>query len=251
MNRLRRVLLAAVNDTWFEGAARRLYGFLAQNRGAQYDRETYRVMKRVLNRKSNCVDVGAYRGEILRQMIKLSPEGRMFAFEPVPDNFRYLVRKYPDAEIFNIALTDRNGKAEFFHVTGRPARSGLKKQNYPDPKEIVNAITVKVEMLDNMIPPDINIDFIKIDVEGAELNVLRGGKRIILQSRPAIVFEHGAGAISRYDTSSEMLYDFVKNEINCKLSTMERWLIGRNPYSRQEFLDDVNNNREFYFIAYS
>ena len=250
MHRLRRTLLAAVQSTPFEGFARRLYGLIAQDRGTKYDRETGMVMQRVLGRKSNCIDIGAYRGEILRQMLKLSPEGRIFAFEPVPNNYRYLTGKYPKAKIFNLALADRAGTAEFFHATGRPARSGFKKQNYPDPEERVEILTVKMEMLDNVIPPDINIDFIKIDVEGAELNVLRGGKGLILQNRPVIVFEHGSGAMSLYGASSEDLYGFIVNEIGCRLSTMERWLAGREPYSRVEFLDDTSNNREFYFIAY-
>ena len=98
--------------------------------------------------------------------------------------------------------------------------------------------------------PDIRIDFIKIDVEGAELNILRGGKRIILQNRPMIVFEHGPGAISQYGASSQDLFDFIVNETGCKLSTMERWLAGKEPYNWAEFFDDISNNGEFYFIAY-
>ena len=250
MHRLRRMLLTAIRDTSLEGIARRLYGILAQDSGTKYDRETYMVMQRVLDKNSNCIDIGAYRGEILRQMLKLSPEGRIFAFEPVPDNYSYLIRKYPKAKIFNVALADRTGTAEFFHATGRPARSGLKKQNYPDPEERVETLTVKMETLDNIIPLETRINVIKIDVEGAELNVLRGGKRLILQSRPVIVFEHGPGAIKPYGASSEDLYDFIVNETGCRLSTMERWLAGREPYSRVEFLEDVSNNREFYFIAY-
>ena len=251
MHKLRKTLLAAVQDTPFEGFARRLYGILARDRGTKYDRETYQVMQRVLGRDSNCIDIGAYRGEILRQMLTLAPAGRVFAFEPVPGNCRYLAAKYPKAIVHNVALADKTGTADFFHATGRPARSGLKRQKYPDPDEKVETITVKVETLDSVIPPDVRIDFIKIDVEGAELNILRGGERTIRQGRPVIVFEHGPGAISQYGASSEALYDFVVDKLGCKLSTMGRWLAGGEPYSRSEFLDDCYNNREFYFIAYS
>lgn len=183
-------------------------------------------------------------------MLKLSPKGRVFAFEPVPANVRYLTRKYPRAEILNAALANTTGTAEFYHATGRPARSGLKKQAYPDPEEQVKTITVRVETLDNIIPAAVKIDFIKIDVEGAELNVLRGGTRLIRHSKPIIVFEHGPGPISRYGASSEMLFDFVVNETGCRLSTMARWLGGREPYKRNEFLEEARREREFYFIVY-
>ena len=250
MHRVRRTLLAILNDTPLEGFARRLYSILSRDRGTKYDRETYRVMKRHLGSNSNCIDVGAYRGEILRQMLKISPRGRIFAFEPVPDNYRYLKKRYPSVAIFNVALSDKIGNSDFFHATGRPALSGLRKQDYPDPEEQVETINVKVETLDHVIPQDIRVDFIKIDVEGAELNVLQGGKRIIMHNRPVIVFEHGPAAISRYNASSEMIYDFIVNEWGCKLSTMARWLSGTEHYSRKEFLDDCFNNKEFYFIAY-
>jgi FkbM family methyltransferase len=251
MHRLRRTLLAAIQDTPFEGVARRLYGIVAQDRGTKYDKETYLVMQRLLKRDSNCIDIGAYRGEILRQMLKLSPDGKIFAFEPLPVNSRYLTKKYPKALIYNVALSDKVGTADFFYATGRPARSGLQRQNYPDPEEKVEIITVKKETLDNVIPLDTRIDFIKLDVEGAELNVFMGGERLIRKNRPLIIFEHGAVAISRFGASSEILFDFIVNKTGCKLSTMQKWLAGRKPYSRKEFLDDIRNNREFYFIAYS
>lgn len=66
MHKLRKNLLATIQDTPFEGISRRLYGLLARDRGTQYDRETYLVMQRVLLENSNCIDIGAYRGEILR-----------------------------------------------------------------------------------------------------------------------------------------------------------------------------------------
>jgi FkbM family methyltransferase len=249
MHRLRSILLSAIQDSPFEELARRLYGVLARGRGARYDRETSLVMQRVLAPNSNCVDIGAYRGEILRQMLQLAPEGRVFAFEPVPGNCRYLAAKYQEADIYNIALADRAGSAEFFHALGRPARSGLKKQKYPDPDEKVETLTVQVETLDNVIPPDVRIDLIKIDVEGAELNVLKGGERVIRQSRPVIIFEHGSEAIRRYGWSSEALYDFVVNKTGCKLSSMEKWLTGGEPYCRTGFIE-AGKNGEFGFIAY-
>ena len=149
-HKLRRYLLFAIQDTPLETFARRVYAILAQNKGAIYDRETTKLIRKVLKRDSNCIDIGSYRGEILREMLKTAPQGKVFAFEPIPENYQYISRKYKGAVTYNVALSDRAGKSVFYHVTGRPARSGLRKQSYPDPNEKVEEITVNLEKLDNI-----------------------------------------------------------------------------------------------------
>jgi hypothetical protein len=62
-------------------------------------------------------------------------------------------------------------------------------------------------MLDNLIESD-TVDFIKIDVEGAELGVLRGSKRIIEACRPLIMFESGFGSARNSVSSRESIWDF-------------------------------------------
>lgn len=247
---LRKMFLLFIQDTMLENFARRTYAILSQNKGAKYDKETSKVMRKALSEDSNCIDVGAYRGEILREMLTIAPKGKMFAFEPVPENYRYISRKYGYATIHNMALSDKVGEAVFYHVIGRPARSGLRKQSYPNPNEQVEEIKVKVDILDNVIPNDMRIDFIKIDVEGAELLVLRGGEQLIKKNKPIIIFEHGASSASKFETTPDQIYDFLSNLCELKVSSMERWLREEDRYSREEFLDTVYSQKEFCFIGY-
>jgi FkbM family methyltransferase len=207
-------------------------------------------MQKSLRKDSNCIDVGAYRGETLRDMLKLAPLGKTYAFEPIEENCHYISKKYKRAIVHNIALSDKTGEATFYHVIGRPARSGLQKQAYPDPNELVNTIQVKVKRLDDVLPNDVKIDFIKVDVEGAELHVLRGGEELIKISRPIIVFEHGAELAKQFESSPEQIFDFIGNQCGLNLSSMARWLKREKPYLRQEFVDHVRLNEDFYFIAY-
>lgn len=247
---LRRLLLNTLKDTPAEPIVRRTYTSLAQTKGAKYDRQTSKVMRRRLNSNSNCVDAGCYRGDILREMMRISPHGQLFAFEPIPEDYQFLTRNYGKARIFNIALSDQSGTATFYHVVGRPARSGLRRQRYPDPNEKVEEIVVTVDTLDNVIPKETPIDFIKIDVEGAELSVLRGGKELIKKDQPVIVFEHSPDAAIEYGTKPEEVHDLLSQECGLEVSLMERWLIGETPYTRQEFCRAVYSYAEFYFIAY-
>ncbi len=247
---LRRLLLSTFNDTPFEFIARRAYAWLVQTEGGKYDRQTSRAMKRILNRNSNCVDVGCYRGDILSEMTRISTHGQLFAFEPIPENYQFLTRKFSKTRVFNIALSDRRGTATFYHVVGRPARSGLRRQRYPDPNEKVEEIAVRVDTLDNAIAKETPIHFIKIDVEGAELSVLRGGVELIKKDQPAIVFEHSLDAAQEYGSRPEEIYDLLSEECGLELSLMERWLTGKTPHTREGFCRTVYSRTEFYFFAY-
>ena len=88
-HKLRRFFLNVLNDTPLEGFARQIYATISQDKGTQYDRETRKVMRKALTATSNCIDVGAYRGEILREMLAVCPRGTIFAIEPIPENHAY------------------------------------------------------------------------------------------------------------------------------------------------------------------
>jgi FkbM family methyltransferase len=249
-HKLRRLVLNAINNTPLEGFARKIYSAFSQDKGTQYDRETRKVMQKALTGTSNCIDIGAYRGEILREMLAVCPGGNVFAIEPIPENYEYLCRHYHQATLFNLALSDTTGTATFYKVTGRPARSGLKKQKLPDPNEIVDEISVEVATLDTIIPTDQKIDFIKIDVEGAELQVMRGGAGLIKRDKPIVVFEFGADFANSFDTSAEDVYDFLTMDCELEVSVMNRWLRLEKSFSKTEFIEQVDSGADFYFMAY-
>jgi FkbM family methyltransferase len=250
-HRLRTLALRLVTGSPVEPWLRRVHDRLARSRGAQYDRETVAVMRRLLTPASNCVDVGCYRGGILRRMVALAPYGRHFAFEPVPENYRYLTARFPTVHVFNLALADYHGDAVFQHVVGRPARSGLRRVTYPDPDQEIGEILVPVDTLDRVIPADTTIDFLKIDVEGAELQVLRGACAVIRRSRPVVMFECGSERAASYGVQPEGMYDLLRDELRLEVSLMRRWLEGRAGLSRREFCHLLYAKREFCFLAYA
>jgi FkbM family methyltransferase len=208
-------------------------------------------MRRTLRPNSNCVDVGCHEGSILSHMLSFAPEGEHWAFEPLPglaaglrDNFMA-----PRVHVHELALADMVGESSFQHVVTNPGYSGLRERRYDRPHEERVEISVRVDSLDNIVPSDRRIDFIKIDVEGAELGVLRGGVQTLLRSQPLVVFEHGLGGSDYYGTEPEDVYDLLA-EVGLSSTLMERLLAGQPPLSREEFGEHFRQGLNYYFAAY-
>ncbi|MBV4358980.1 FkbM family methyltransferase [Pinibacter aurantiacus] len=215
-----------------------------------YDFQTTKVINKVLSRNSNFIDIGAHKGHILRELIKAAPDGKGFAFEPIPPLFEKIKKQYgKKVAMYNLALSDAKGEAEFSYVVDRPAISGLKERTVQGEDYHTKQIKVTIEMLDNIIPADIHIDLIKIDVEGAELGVLKGGIKTIKRCKPYILFEFGLGSADLYNTTPEMMYDLFE-ECGLSVSTLDHFLKGRAPFDRNEFIGQYNKAYNYFFIAY-
>lgn len=216
----------------------------------QYDRSTLKIMKKAINPASNCVDIGCHKGEMLDLMLKFSPNGKHFAFEPIPDMYEKLNVKYNgNCEVFQLALSDKKGETTFNYVKNAPAYSGIKKRKYAVKEPQIEELRVKVDLLDNVLPNDLKIDFIKIDVEGGEFGVLKGAKEILKQSKPIVVFEFGLGASEFYGTKPGDLFDFIES-CGLKISLLNTWLKEGNPLEKEEFIATYLENKEYYFIAH-
>lgn len=240
-------------NTPLEAPAQFIYQRLFQkfDRSARYDLETGRIMKRVLEADSNCIDIGCYRGIILREFLHYSPDGEHFAFEPVPDLYDGLKAQFDEMEnvsLYNIALSDEQGEKIFYDIKSRRACSGFDKRGM-DKEEEVTEIKVKTDTLDNILPPEKPIDMIKIDVEGAELFVFKGAKRTITTHKPIIIFEHGKGGADCFGHTPNDIYSLLVEDYGMKIYLLEDWLKSNPPLSQKELTDQFYKHINFYFLA--
>ncbi len=217
---------------------------------ARYDLQTIAIMKRALSRNSNCVDVGSSVGVTLWWIVQLCPDGTHYAFEPRLGAYKRLVDSFPSVNVYDLALSDTAGEASFHQVISNPDFSGFRKREYSRQHETIEVVQVKTELLDRVIPESLPVHFIKIDVEGAELQVLRGAVNTIRKNKPIIVFEHGLGAADYYGTAPEEVYDLLTAQCGLHVSLMEGWLKGSNPLRRKEFTGQFYQNTNFMFVTH-
>ena len=151
------------------------------------------------------VDVGANRGQFARDFIRRRPGSLVYSFEPLEDSFEALQAEMagvPGFVAFNVALGDCEGEVDFYRSQFSPSSSLLPmgqahKDLFPFTREIAFE-KVHLRRLDSYAG-EIAISgglLIKIDVQGAEARVLRGG-RSLLDRADAVIAE--VGYLALYD----------------------------------------------------
>ncbi len=215
----------------------------------KYDRLTELIMKQIIHPNSNCIDIGCHKGEMLDLMLKYAPKGEHLAFEPIPVMYNHLTKKYHSlASVYPYALSNKNGKTEFQYVKNAPAYSGIKRRKYDIKNPDIEEISVELKKLDTFISES-KIDFIKIDVEGAELQVLQGAEELLKKDKPAILFECGKGASDYYNTHPEEIFQFLTENIGLKIYTLQDYIHNKTSMTQMEFERYFETNAEYYFLA--
>lgn len=187
---------------------------------------------------ANCIDVGANVGDILRAMVTSCPEGSHQAFEPIPFRAAELQQTFPSVQVHAMALSNASGTAEFSHAE-RDSRSGLTRTlNAANAGRLVETITVQIAPLDTVI--DGRVELIKIDVEGAELEVLEGARGLLRNWQPLIAFEQNASAAGH---SAELHYLLTDAGYHV------RPIRSRHLLSNPQFVDVIESGANWNFLA--
>ncbi len=214
-------LKGRLNETFDEGARRQ----------ARDDHAMRVILATVLRANSNAIDVGANEGAVLESIVRIAPRGRHIAFEPIPELHERLLTRFPGVDVRRAALYDSAGTVSFAHNLAQPAYSGLRPRSDVDTSsDGLRQISVATERLDDVLDEGYAPTLIKIDVEGAELGVLRGAVETLHRHRPYVVFEHGAGGADLYDARPTEVFDLLAD---CGLRIFD--LDGVGPYSREYF----------------
>ena len=158
------------------------------------------LLRRLLSRYRSFVDCGANLGyySVLAART-LSAPARVFAFEPAAGNFVLLERNIAENGLASqvmahrLALGARECEAELILETGNAGGHSLFAANVSSPK---TTETIRLARLDAVLG-DVVVDIIKLDTQGAELDILRGAATLLARDHPLLVMEWWPWALQR------------------------------------------------------
>lgn len=167
-----------------------ILGSIASHAGT-YEPALMQALAALVGPEAVCLDVGANVGPVTLALSRLCPDGRVHAFEPVPESFAFLERNVAangahNVSLHPVALSDHDGTATIHfeaEATGAAFISDHLSAGVPQ--------QVRLQTLDGWAAGAglDRLDLVKIDVEGAELPVLDGGRATIARLRPVLVVE--------------------------------------------------------------
>ena len=213
----------------------------------ELERGTRILIQKFLKPGDVYVDVGAHIGmHTLSAARAMEGRGKIIAFEPFGPTKRMLQKSllmngFSDiAEIHNAAVSNVAGLQKLHLGTTNGHHSLFELNVPPDPVE--EPVEVPVVRLDGVISAGQRIDLLKIDAEGAELDVIEGGASLITgNSHMALIVEFGPSHLKRTGhTTMQWLAAFTElgldyRVINDVTGALETW-----PLQRLETVDSVN-----------
>lgn len=202
------------------------------------------VLRRLLRRTSNVLDVGCHLGSFISLASRRAYEGEHVAIEASSVKAALLRKRLPSVRIEQVAISDTIGSATFEENIANPGFSRLQGNNPSD--DPVHRYDVNVTTLDALDLP--HIDFMKIDIEGSELAAFRGGMKFITRNNPKILFECGSDTNSGLNRRA--LFEHITEAMGYDVFTFGDFLFKKGPLGFDEFRKcGIYPFRAFNFLA--
>ena len=159
---------------------------------SEYEKYEYAMVEKLIKNGDNFIDIGANIGWYSINIAKAKRDSKIYCFEPIPGTYEYLQKNInlnfiKNIITHNIGLSNKTGEFTYYYYQeGSGNASSINLTGREDIKEVqCNVITLD----DYCKEKKIRADFIKCDVEGAELLVFQGGLVTIQHDLPIIFSE--------------------------------------------------------------
>ena len=173
---------------------------------------------------SNIVHVGAHKGQEVNEYLNIFPQSKIHLFEPQIDLFKNLENKFSNIDnisLYNFALGSSKLLSAMFVSSNEGESSSFYKPKehlnlYPDIKFKKSDLVYEIKVLDKLKIK--NIDFLNIDTQGFELEVLKGAVEVLEKNAKYLLVEinteelyKGAPLVKDLDSFLRN-YDFIRTD---------------------------------------
>lgn len=174
-------------------------------------------IKKILSAGGTFIDIGANIGyhSLLAAKI-LGDKGRVYSFEPQDAIYHQFMKSLAknnlkNVTVYNTALSDHSGGSTLYIREENSGGSTLLKLPNMESFHVDSSLEVSLVVLDSYVDRFSLVDLIKIDVEGHEYEVFKGGQKLLSTYHPTIIMEFSpVFYIQDYAHKAEDLIDFLK-----------------------------------------
>ncbi|MEM1445462.1 MAG: FkbM family methyltransferase [Planctomycetota bacterium] len=185
------------------------------------------IIDRTVRPNDHCWDIGAHLGSMSAMLQRrVGAEGRVHTVEPDPQKASWLKKRLRG--VHACALSDSAGETTFFVNVKRRGYSGLRRHGSDNSTNGTIEQRVRLATLDELHPADDPLRLIKIDIEGAELSALRGGRETIRRCQPIILFECTQSGVDAFGYDSDAMFDFFQDELGYDIFLLDDHLMNLN-----------------------
>ncbi|WP_026777532.1 FkbM family methyltransferase [Polaribacter sp. Hel_I_88] len=232
-----------------------------------------KVLTKLFNQNDKLIlfDIGACEGLSSVRYLSLFPSSQIYVFEPVPSNYKIVLKNketynLKNMHTFELGLSSKIGEATFYVSSGKPENKDIPSDNSTSfgnkssslykpgkTKEIHpwlqfnESITIKTETLENFCTTKkiSLIDFIHMDVQGAELMVLEGSNDMISNIKSVWLEVEEIELYEKQALRKDIENFFLKNNFICILNKVNH-IAGDQFWVRKTYFESLDSDTKSY-----
>ena len=178
-----------------------------------HDQNMLPLIGKYLKEGDTVIDIGAYIGDhTIYYSKKVGPTGKVLAFEPNKEAFEclnYNLGQYNNTQCYNLAVGEKVGKISIDDSCVNKGMAHIKEGND------IDVITLDLVSLTSL-------NFIKIDCEGFEIEVLKGAKNTINHFKPIMLIEINDATLNRYGKDRKEVFELL-DSYGYSYSNIYKW----------------------------
>lgn len=210
-----------------------------------YEGTDFNLVLKLIKNGFSVFDVGANFGWYSLNLSRRYPDCKFYSFEPIPKTFKYLesnvkLNDFKNINIYNFGLSNEEKNTNFYYYSSGSGNASLANLSDDDKVEEANCVIKRMD--DFIAETKVALDFIKCDVEGAELLVFRGGIKSIEKFKPIIFTEILRKWSQKFNYRPNEIIELLASiGYNCFVASNEKLV-------KIESINDDTKETNFFFL---